>query len=136
MAEPKNKTLKELMEEISQKICEKCGILHIDTNQNCSCECHYEEIIPLRLEIKNMDKHIHHFVNIGGGCGAIYDDINKRCDSDYKCTTCGEKFRVYTSFQGYTYLPREFDSKIMNEAEIIEHKAINKMLEQNETQKI
>ena len=74
-------------------------------------------------------KHIHRFKHIGGGCGVLKEDKNVMCDDDYQCITCGEKFRVYTSFQGHAYLPREFESREFDEADKVEFQLTKEALD-------
>jgi hypothetical protein len=76
-----------------------------------------------------MENHKHLFKNIGGGCFIKAQDIRQMCDDEYKCD-CGAYFRLWTSLEGHTYLPKFIQGDKSDEIKHFELAEINRVLEE------
>ena len=74
-----------------------------------------------------MENHKHIFKNVGGGC-LIDGDVRTLCDDHYRCD-CGAEFRVRTSLEGHTYLPKTIYGDEPDEIKKLELKEIHKAMD-------
>ncbi|MFL6212742.1 MAG: hypothetical protein ACJ74J_02490 [Blastocatellia bacterium] len=79
--------------------------------------------------ITDLQPHKHTFENVGGGCLLNFPDPKLMCDDHYRCS-CGAEFRLKTSLEGHTYLPKFIQGDEPDEIKKEELQAINKMLEE------